>query len=295
MDLTSKIEQVRKKLIVFFLIDASTSMDGKKMEAVNTAIEESIPVIKEISAENSDAEIKIAALEFSFGASWLTKSGPVSIEDENFKWKKVNAAGNTDLGAAYRALNDKLSTKGFMEQDGGCYPPVIILLSDGEPSDDWKAGFDILSKNPWYKASIKISIAIGFDANTEILKTFSGSIESVLVAFNADMLKKMIKFVSVQTSRKASSVRGSADNAAKQEEIIKEFKETIAKNNGSFTKCDKGHVYDLAQNECPYCNGKKIEDDFDELPEGGESLPLDLAMCYEIGPRLEIDPGEEDW
>jgi len=55
-----------------------------------------------------------------------------------------------------------------------------------------------------------------------------------------------------------------------------------------FKKCPEGHVYDSGQNECPYCNGRKIEDDLEDLPETKVGLPDNIAMCYDMGPR-DID------
>jgi uncharacterized protein YegL len=136
MSLTDKVEIPRRTMVLFFVIDTSGSMDGAKIGAVNTAIEEVIPAIKDVSDENADAQIKIAALEFSSGANWHTPSGPVPAEQ--FRWNYLDAAGVTDFGAACRALNEKLSTKAFMQEATGSFAPAIFLLSDGEPTDDWQ-------------------------------------------------------------------------------------------------------------------------------------------------------------
>jgi len=202
MSLLDKIEIPRRTMVLFFVIDTSGSMDGSKIGAVNTAIEEVIPSIREVSDENADAQIKIAALEFSSGATWITKSGPV--EADQFRWNYLEAAGVTDLGAACKTLNDKLSTKEFMQEATGSFAPAIFLLSDGDPTDDWEKGLETLKQNNWFKAAVKVAIAIGEDANKSVLKAFTGSMEAVLETHNAASLKKMIKFVSVTASKVAS-------------------------------------------------------------------------------------------
>ena len=235
MSLTDKIEIPRRTMVLFFVIDTSGSMDGSKIGAVNTAIEEVIPAIKDVSDENADAMIKIAALEFSSGARWVTSKGPV--EADQFSWNYLNAAGVTDFGAACRALNEKLSTKAFMHEATGSFAPAIFLLSDGEPTDDWTGDLAALRKNNWFKAAVKVAIAIGDDANKEVLKEFTGTMESVLETHNAAMLKKMIKFVSVRASQvasKSSNVTGSGvdmGDEQKQTEMndnLREFAEEIA-------------------------------------------------------------------
>jgi len=235
MALTDKIEIPRRTMVLFFVIDTSGSMDGSKIGAVNTAIEEVIPAIREVSDENADAQIKIAALEFSSGAHWITTGGPV--EADQFRWNYLDAAGVTDFGAACKALNDKLSTKAFMQEATGSFAPAIFLLSDGEPTDNWLGALTDLKKNNWFKAAVKVAIAIGDDANKDVLKEFTGTMESVLETHNAAMLKKMIKFVSVRASQvasKSSNVSESGQDLGdeeKQQELntsLQEFTQEIA-------------------------------------------------------------------
>ena len=117
----------KRTMVLFFLIDKSGSMSGTKIQAVNDAISNVIPIIKEISDNNADAEIKIASLGFSTDVEWLY-SEPKLLED--FVWQDAEASGLTALGAACRELDNKLSrTHGFMSSGSGSYAPVIIILS----------------------------------------------------------------------------------------------------------------------------------------------------------------------
>ena len=216
MSLTDKVEIPRRTMVLFFVVDTSGSMDGAKIGAVNTAIEEVIPAIKDVSDENADAQIKIAALEFSSGATWHTPGGPVPAEQ--FRWNYLDAAGVTDLGAACRALNEKLSTKAFMQEATGSFAPAIFLLSDGDPTDDWWGPLQTLKQNNWFKAAVKVAVAIGDDANRDVLKEFTGSMEAVLEVHNSAMLKKMIKFVSVRASQVASKSANVNEGAAAGDE-----------------------------------------------------------------------------
>jgi uncharacterized protein YegL len=235
MSLTDKVEIPRRTMTLFFVIDASGSMDGAKIGSVNTAIEEVIPAIREVSDANADAQIKIAALEFSSGARWLTPAGPVAVEQ--YHWDFIQAGGVTDMGEAFKELDAKLSAKGFMQEATGSFAPAIFLLSDGEPTDDWRSGLAVLKHNNWFKASVKAAVAIGDDANKDVLKEFTGTMEAVLEVHNAAMLKKMIKFVSLTASRVASKSSVAGESAAqngdeqKQEELntaLQEFAEETA-------------------------------------------------------------------
>ena len=203
MSLSDFAESVpRKTMTLFFIIDTSGSMSGDKIGAVNSAIEEILPELRDISDTNADAKIKIAVLEFSSGARWITASGPV--EAESFAWNFLDAGGVTDLGDACIKLNEKLSKNEFMKEAAGSFAPALFLMSDGEPTDDYQKGLVLLKQNNWFKKAIKVAVAIGEDANKEVLKEFTGTSEAVLEAYNVELLKKMIKFVSIRASQLAS-------------------------------------------------------------------------------------------
>jgi len=230
----------RRTLTVFFLIDTSGSMAGGKISSLNVAIRDTIPMLSQLSSENTDTEIKIAALQFASGCDWMYPR-PLPVED--FEWNDLEANGLTSLGAAYQELLKKLSqTSGFMQEANASCAPVMILFSDGVPTDDAKHGLEHLKENNWYKAAIKIAVAIGDDANKDILKEFvNNHSEAVLTVHNVNDLKKMIYLVSVTASQVASkgvSV-GTEAPESRQEEVMQDIKQAIKKDS-SLKKVDVG-------------------------------------------------------
>ena len=230
----------RRTLTVFFLIDTSGSMAGGKISSLNVAIRDTIPMLSQLSSENTDTEIKIAALQFASGCDWMYPR-PLPVED--FEWNDLEANGLTSLGAAYQELLKKLSqTSGFMQEANASCAPVMILFSDGVPTDDAKHGLEHLKENNWYKAAIKIAVAIGDDANKDILKEFvNNHSEAVLTVHNVNDLKKMIYLVSVTASQVASkgvSVGTEAPDS-RQEEVMQDIKQAIKKDS-SLKKVDVG-------------------------------------------------------
>lgn len=213
----------RRTMTLFFLIDTSGSMMGNKIGAVNDAVVNVLPMLDDISKSNPDAEIKVAALEFSNGINWLYDE-PKSSSD--FVWQDVQASGLTSLGAACTELNSKLSRNGFMQSASGSFAPAIILLSDGGPTDDFQAGLAKLKSNNWFKAAIKIAIAIGDDADKDVLKDFTGSTEAVFTVHNIDALKQVIRVVAV-TSSQIGSKSSTAGETSKQEQVIKDVTDTV--------------------------------------------------------------------
>jgi len=205
MGLLDAVSIPRRTMVLFFLVDTSGSMSGDKIGAVNEAIREVIPEIKDISSENADALIKIAVLDFSSGARWLYDT---PAEADQFVWTNLEAGGLTDMGVAFNMLNEKLSRTQFMADAVGSYAPAIFMMSDGEPTDEYKKGLEELRKNKWFRVAIKVAVAIGEGANTEILKEFTGNEECVLTVRTPEALKKMIRFASVTASQIGSKSSG---------------------------------------------------------------------------------------
>ena len=217
------VEVPRRTMVLFFLVDTSGSMYGTKIGTVNTAIEEIIPELKDLSENNADAEIKIATLAFSTGAKCIDSQ---LLSAENFKCDHLEAMGSTDLGEACKQLNEKLSKNAFMSEATGSFAPAIFLLSDGDPTDNYKYGLDKLKENNWYKKAIKVAIAIGDDVNKDVLEEFTGNKEAVITVHTPEILKKWIQFVSVRASEIGSkSASAGVGAVSKQEEFINEIKE----------------------------------------------------------------------
>lgn len=195
-------EVARKTLVMFFLIDVSGSMWGEKIGCVNTTMAELLPEMRDISDNNADAVIKLAVMQFSDSARWETQF-PVDFED--YTWNDLEADGPTSLGEACELLNEKLDKNEFLSDKVGNLAPVIILLSDGGPTDDFYSGLSVLKNNRWFRHAIKAAIGIGDDYDEQVLADFTGNRELVIKAENSEMLKRMIKFVSVKSSTRASS------------------------------------------------------------------------------------------
>ncbi len=156
--------------------------------------------MKQVAEDNPFAEMLIRAISFESGARWHHES-PTPIE--SFRWTDLPTGGVTDMGAAFKLLAqeldvEKMGTRGF--------PPVLILLSDGMPTDDYQSGLRELMQHRWAKKAVRVAIAIGQDADKEALKEFVANPElPVLEANNASTLAKYIRWVSCEVSKAASA------------------------------------------------------------------------------------------
>lgn len=201
----------RRIMTLFYLIDSSGSMKGTKIGAVNAAMEECIPLLREVAQANDDADIKVAIMQFSSGFEWITpQNGPADLEQLT-NWRDLTAQGLTDLGAALTELDKRLSRSEFLSSQTGAYAPVIILLSDGAPTDNWKGALTRIKQNNWFKHAIKIAIDIESGSDRDVLTEFTGNSEAILDAKDKSTLKNMIHKVSVRASEFQSHSKASND------------------------------------------------------------------------------------
>ncbi len=124
-------------------------------------------------------------------------------KEVTIKLSDGRVSGGTDLGAALRLASEELA---IPPMPGRALPPVIVLTSDGRPTDDFDAGLNALMNQPWGRKSVRIAIAIGRDADAGILKKFLGNAElEPLQSNNADALLRHIRWASTAVLKAASA------------------------------------------------------------------------------------------
>ncbi len=207
----------KKSMVIFFMVDTSTSMAGSKLESLNKVMGDVLPEL--IGVGEAGTDVKIAVLSFSSGCEWITPE-PVLIEEYQ-RWENLTADGVTDLGEACQELCSKLSRKSFLSSPSLSYAPVIFLITDGYPTDNYKKGFEMLKANRWFKYGLKIALAIGSNVDMEVLEEFTEDEELVLQAYGADMLKKLVREIAV-TSSKIGSASMTLTEAEGQERSLED-------------------------------------------------------------------------
>ena len=94
-------------------------------------------------------------------------------------------------------------------------PPVLVLISDGQPTDDFTIGLQALMARPWGKKAARIAIAIGHDADYEVLQKFIGHSEmKPLQANQPEDLIRRIRWVSTVVLEAASAPPSRAYNSS---------------------------------------------------------------------------------
>jgi uncharacterized protein YegL len=189
-----------RPLHFIWIADCSGSMSGDKIQSLNTAIREAIPEMKNVAQSNPHAQVLVRAIKFSSGAQWhIHQPTPV----ESFQWQDLHAGGVTDMGKAFNLVAEQLKMPP-MDQRG--LPPVLVLVSDGHPTDDANRGLKRIMDEPWGRKAVRIAIGIGGDVDYGMLQKFIGNSEiAPLRANNAETLTQYIRWASTVTVQAASA------------------------------------------------------------------------------------------
>lgn len=158
-----------RRLPVYILADCSGSMSGDPIESVKAGI----------SALHSELMNDPSAVESAFLSvitfdSNARQAVPLT-ELASFTPPDLNASGTTSLGAALKVLIDCLQTE-VKQNSGevkGDWKPLVFLLTDGAPTDNWQQyADDLKAKRP---GNI-IAVACGDGADSSLLKSITDTV-----------------------------------------------------------------------------------------------------------------------
>ena len=121
-----------------------------------------------------------------------------------FQVPSIAASGTTALGEALGLLADRIDAEvsKTTADAKGDWKPLVFLMTDGSPTDDWQKGLEKLKK---VRTGIMVACAAGHGADTSILKQIT---ESVVALDTADQstIKAFFKWVSSSVSTGSQKV-----------------------------------------------------------------------------------------
>jgi len=209
-------EMSHREMHFIWIIDCSGSMAANgKIQSVNEGVKSSLAAMREAAGENPEGRLLVRVVTFADAAAWhVGLATPV----ESFRWDDVAADGRTAMGEALSLVADALHVD---KMGGRGQRPILVLMSDGQPTDDFGGGLKRLMAQPWGQKAVRLAFAIGDDADQECLGKFVGTSEvPVIKVENAAQLKAYIRWVSSVVVRSVSSPASRPDSAGLSNEPL---------------------------------------------------------------------------
>lgn len=184
-------QKLKPIMNVVLLLDHSGSMAGERIKCVNYAFSE---IFDHFELLNPDIDIRMNVILFSTNAVWMYDR---MVNIEGFKWQQIEAEGLTSLGEALGMLNGSLSANSLFNRENGetYFGSLLMLISDGEPTDNYKEQLKVLVENPFYKKSKRFAIGLGEDVRPELLEEFTGNHKTTfcIASHELEMLSPLVK------------------------------------------------------------------------------------------------------
>lgn len=199
---------------VLLLADVSGSMmTNGKIDALNDAIEEMIQSCA--GEDDSRAEIHISVI--TFGRDGATIHQPLAPAAK-VQWARMTAAGTTPMGAAFDAATDMIEDRAQIPSRA--YRPTIVLVSDGQPTDEWNAPLKRLLSAERASKAARFAMGIGDDADETMLSKFLATPEArVYRAHEARQIRQFFRWVTMTVTQRSRSVNPDTVIAAEPTDI----------------------------------------------------------------------------
>lgn len=195
-----------RRLPVYLLLDTSGSMSGDPIEAVKNGVQVLISTLRQDPYALETAYLSVITFD-------TTARQVVPLTElATFQTPLIAATGTTAMGDALSLLAERIEAEvGKSTADTkGDWKPLIFMMTDGSPTDDWKRGLDRLRK---VRTGLIVACAAGQSADTTVLKQITEVVVQLDTA-DSNTIKAFFKWVS------ASISTGSQKVDAGQKEVV---------------------------------------------------------------------------
>ena len=190
-----------RRLPVYLLLDCSGSMMGEPIEAVKNGVQVMVSTLRNNSQAIETAFISI--ITFDSSARQIIPLTELS----NFQMRDIQATGTTSLGEALKILSNCIDTEvaKTTPETKGDWKPLVFIMTDGMPTDDWKSGLAEFQKR---KTGIVVACAAGNNADTEALKSITDNVVSLATA-DTQSIGKFFQWVTASIGVSSTRVEDS--------------------------------------------------------------------------------------
>lgn len=200
-----------RRLPVYLLLDTSGSMTGEPIEAVKNGVQVLVSTLRQDPYALETAYLSV--ITFDSVAKQIVPLTELSM----FQMPNIQASGTTVLGSALSTLAkvvEKEVIKTTPEQKGD-WKPLVFIMTDGEPTDDWKRGLEEFKKQ---KFGMVVACAAGQKANTQKLKEITDVVVQLDTADSAT-IRAFFKWVSASISFGSQKIESSGQEVSGMSEL----------------------------------------------------------------------------
>lgn len=187
-----------RRLPVYLLLDTSGSMSGEPIEAIKNGVQVLVSTLRQDPYALETAYLSV--ITFDSSARQLVPLTELSM----FQMPIIQASGSTAFGEALSLLASKVSTEvtKTTTEVKGDWKPIVFLMTDGGPTDNWQKGLDDFKKQ---KFGMVVACAAGQGADTNILKQVTEVVVQLDTADSAT-IKAFFKWVSASVGTTSAKI-----------------------------------------------------------------------------------------
>lgn len=206
-----QLEGTSRRLPIYLVLDVSGSMAGAPIEAVNAGLRDFESALKNDPHALESAYVSVV----SFGSE-ATVLMPLT-EAGAFVAPALVAGGQTALGDALAKLGRSLDAD-VKEKDAnhpGDWKPLIFLMTDGEPTDDWRSSLAAFRARRTRRPANLIAIGCGPAVNSATLREITESV-MMMQDLSPEKFKALFSWISQSARIASKSASQQATGAAPQ-------------------------------------------------------------------------------
>jgi uncharacterized protein YegL len=187
-----------RRLPVFLLLDTSGSMSGEPIEQVKNGVQMLISTLRQDPYALETAFVSV--ITFGSTASELVPLTELTA----FQVPSITAGGTTGMGDALRLVAEIAATKLTKNSatSKGDWKPMVFIMTDGAPTDDWQAGLARFKQEKW---GIVVACAVNGGEIT-VLQQIAGEAVVKLDTTDPTTMAKFFKWVSASVSNNSKAV-----------------------------------------------------------------------------------------
>lgn len=192
-----------RPLPIVLLLDCSGSMSGEKISSLNQAVRKMLNTLSKEESRISEFLITI----ITFGGGAQVAIPPTSASQ--ITYMDLLAGGGTPLGDALILAKDVIEDKATTPSRA--FRPLMVLVSDGVPTDIWESKLDDLILNGRSSKCDRMAMGIGPEAyegpgRATLEKFVAGTDHKVFEADEAEKIQSFFKLVTMSTVSRSKSV-----------------------------------------------------------------------------------------